>query len=118
MKSAFLLTGFVIFTLLGNYFFKRGAGEVAPLSFDLDKLVAAICTLSVWGGITFYGLAAIFWFASLTTVPLNLAITVSACIYVVVILMAFVIFQEPIPPMRWTGIALIFTGLVIVGRTL
>lgn len=118
MKGAFMLAGFVVLTLLGNYFFKRGAMEMAPISLSAASLKAAFASFNVWAGAAFYGLAAVFWFVSLSLVPLNIAITVSACIYVVVVLMAAIIFGEPMPMVRWAGIGLVFAGLVTIGRTL
>lgn len=118
MKGAALLAGFVLFTLLGNYFFKRGAMELAPISLSAETLRHAIGSANVWFGGMCYALAAVLWFVSLSLVPLNLAITVSACVYVIVVLMAALIFHEPMPPARWAGMAMIFAGLIVVGRTL
>jgi drug/metabolite transporter (DMT)-like permease len=118
MKGILALSGFLAFTLLGNFFFKRGATDLMPVTLSLGTVVAAVHSVAVWLGVIFYGLAAVFWFVSLSLVPLNLAITVSACVYVLVVMMAFLIFGEPIPLVRWAGIGMIFFGLVVVGRTL
>lgn len=118
MKGAAMLAGFVLFTLLGNYFFKRGAMELAPISLSPETLQNAVGNANVWLGGMCYALAAVLWFVSLSIVPLNLAITVSACVYVIVVLMAALIFHEPLPPSRWVGMVMIFLGLIVVGRTL
>lgn len=118
MKGMLILAGFVVFTIAGNFFFKRGATELMPLVMSLETIMMALRSPSVWLGVIFYGLASVFWFVALSLVPMNLAITVSSCIYVLVVLMAFFIFQEHIPPARWVGIAIIFSGLIVVGRTL
>ncbi|MCW0234578.1 MAG: EamA family transporter [Ferrovibrio sp.] len=117
MKGAGLLLGFAVCTLLGNFFFKRGAGEIASLAFGWDMAGVVVKSANAWAGALFYGFAAAFWFLALSVVPMNLAITVSACVYVFVVLLAFFIFREPIPLMRWAGIGLIFVGIVFVGRT-
>lgn len=118
MKGAAMLAGFVLFTLLGNFFFKRGAMELTPINFSMVSLQSALANANAWYGAICYALAAVFWFVSLSLVPLNLAITVSACVYVIVVLMAALLFHEPMPMARWAGMAMIFVGLVAVGRTL
>lgn len=118
MNGIIALAAFVVLTVFGNLFLKRGALELSPLGFNVDTLIAAVKSGNVWLGVVLYSFAAVSWFVSLSLVPLNLAITVSACIYVLVVLMAFFIFQEAIPPLRWTGIAIVFSGLIVIGRTL
>lgn len=118
MKSALMLAGFVLFTVLGNFFFKRGAMELAPVSLSMVSFQAALGSKNVWFGVICYGLAAVLWFVSLSLVPLNLAITVSACVYVIVVLMAALLFNEPMSVARWAGVAMIFSGLVVIGKTL
>ena len=68
-------------------------------------------------GAALYFAAAIAWFASLSMVPLNIAISVSAFVYVGVVLLAYLAFHEPIPLARWAGIALIALGMFVIGRT-
>ncbi len=118
MKGILLLGGFILFTLLGNFFFKRGAGEISSMAFGLDMALTTLRSGNAWFGGVFYATAAVCWFLALSVIPLNIAITVSACIYILVVLLAFIFFREPIPPMRWVGICLVFAGLVVVGRTL
>lgn len=118
MKSAIFLSCFVVCTLLGNLFFKRSAGEIIPLSLNVDTLIVLLRSSNAWLGVVFYGLAAAFWLLSLAVTPLNIAISVSACVYVLVVLLAFFFFNEPIPPARWAGMALIFTGLIFIGSSL
>lgn len=118
MKGALLLAGFIVFTLLGNLCFKRGSAEIASMPMGFEMALTVLRSTDAWLGGSFYAIAAACWFLALSMVPLNIAITVSACVYILVVLLAFLFFKEPIPPMRWVGIGLVFTGLVFVGRTL
>lgn len=118
MKSVIFLTGFAICTVLGNLFFKRSAGEVVSLGLSLDTLHLLARSGNAWLGVLFYGLAAAFWLLALTVTPLNIAVSISACVYVLVVLLAFFLFNEAIPPARWAGMALVFLGLIIIGRSL
>ncbi|MEK9970347.1 MAG: EamA family transporter [Ferrovibrio sp.] len=118
MKSAIFLTCFVTCTLLGNLFFKRSAGEIASLGIGYDTLGILLRSGNAWFGVFFYGLAAAFWLLSLTVTPLNIAVSISACVYVLVVLLAFFFFNEAIPPARWAGMGLVFLGLIVIGSSL
>lgn len=116
MKSVMFLTVFLVFTIGGNIFLKRGADEI-ELAWKKEVLSHVVTSPNVILGVMSYGLAAVFWFISLSLTPLNIAISVSACAYVMVVLVAFLLFQEPIPPVRWIGIGMIASGLIIIGRS-
>ncbi len=116
-KSVASLSLFLVGTVLANYFFKSGAMTMGPLSFSFDTLLRAVTTPAVIAGVVMYGLAAVAWFVALSLVPLNIAVSVSALVYVFVILLALLIFKETIPLDRWAGIALVTLGMLLIGRT-
>lgn len=118
MKGVAALAAFVVLTLLGNFYFKRGAMELSPLSMSVATLQQALQSANVWLGALCYGMAAVCWFVALSLVPLHLAITVSASVYIIVVLMAAFVFHEFVPVARWIGVAIVFTGLFVIGRTL
>ena len=116
-RGTLLLSVFFVFTLAANFFFKQGASGLAPFSFSLDTLRAALASAPIWIGAAFYLTAAVAWLAALSVVPLNVAISVSALLYIGIVLLAALVFHEPIPLMRWAGIALVAIGLFVIGRT-
>jgi drug/metabolite transporter (DMT)-like permease len=117
VKSVLFLSAFFVCTLLANFFFKHGAMALAPFTFSWDTLRTALTTPPVLIGAGLYFAAAVAWIASLSLVPLNIAISVSAFVYVGVVLLAWLAFHEPIPAARWAGIALIALGMFVIGRT-
>jgi len=117
VKSIVFLSIFFVCTVLANFFFKHGALAIAPVSFSLETVRAALMSPPVLLGAALYFAAAVAWIVSLSMVPLNIAISVSAFVYVGVVLVAWLAFHEPIPLVRWAGIALIALGMLVVGRT-
>lgn len=116
-RGAFLLSVFFVFTLAANFFFKQGAAGLAPFTFSVDTLRAALANTPIWIGAAFYLAAAVAWLAALSIVPLNIAVSVSALLYIGIVLLAALAFHEPIPLIRWAGIALVALGLFVIGRT-
>lgn len=116
-KSIIFLSVFFVCTLFANFFFKQGAVAIGPVTFSMESLTAAFSSPAVLIGAAFYLVAAIAWFVSLSVVPLNIAVSVSALLYVGIIFIAHLAFHEPIPPARWIGIVLIAIGIYVIGRT-
>ena len=116
-KGAFLLSVFFVFTLVANFFFKQGASSLAPFTFSMDTLRVALASPQIWIGSAFYLAAAVAWLAALSMVPLNIAVSVSALLYIGIVLLAALVFHESIPLLRWGGIALIALGMLVIGRT-
>ena len=116
-RSIVSLAIFFVCTLLGNFFFKQGALAIGPVALTIESFKAAASSASIWAGTALYAVSAVAWLASLSTVPLNIAISVSAFIYVGVVLMAALAFHESIPMLRWAGIALVAAGMLVIART-
>ncbi|HEX6989485.1 MAG TPA: EamA family transporter [Bacillota bacterium] len=68
----------------------------------------------VWGGLVAYGLATVLWLFVLSRLPLSLAYPLQATAYVLGALAGLWLFAEPVPPVRWAGIALILLGVGLV----
>ena len=104
------IIGSVTCTTIANLLLKVGALEsgfsnIWPLSIINWRILA---------GAAFFGLAMLFYIMVLKRIPLNLAQTIFATQFVVVIIAAKIVLHEPISLLRWTGIALIGTGLIVI----
>lgn len=117
LKGAAFLIVFFLGTVVGNLLFKQTALGLAPMTFSLETLRDAVTRPSLYLAVFFYMGAAIAWFVALSMVPLNIAISVSALVYVAVIMVAVVVFGEAIPMVRWMGIALTATGFAVIAWT-
>lgn len=115
MSGATLVTGMFVLlsmscTVVGNLLLKtgvghRGVGSVWPFS-----LLNAYTLL---GALSFV-FAMLFYMMVLKRTALNLAQSIFALQFVLVIIAANVILQEPIGPQRWLGIGLIAAGLFVI----
>jgi drug/metabolite transporter (DMT)-like permease len=117
MRGTIFLSVFVIATVLANFFFKCGAQALGPMTLTSRTLTGALNSPFVLAGVALYSVAAVTWIVALSIVPLNIAISVSAFVYVGIVLMAALVFGEMIPPMRWAGIGFIFLGMAVIAST-
>jgi undecaprenyl phosphate-alpha-L-ara4N flippase subunit ArnE len=116
--SSNLVTGLFIMasmacTVIGNLLLKTGVQQpglstIWPLS--LLNIRTAL------GAVTF-SFAMVFYMMVLKRIPLNLAQSIFALQFVLVIIAANVILREPIGTQRWMGVGLIAAGLFIISLT-
>ena len=71
----------------------------------------------IWGGLALFGLSAAVWIVVLSRVSLSFAYPFAALTYVIIVLFDRLILNEYVPALRWGGVALIMTGIVLVSRT-
>ena len=100
-------------TVIGNLLLKTGVEHPG---------VAAIWPFSLFNGRTVMGalafcFAMVFYMMVLKRTTLNLAQSIFALQFVLVIIAANVILDEPIGLQRWLGIGLIAAGLFVVSLT-
>ena len=116
--SSNLITGIYVLaamacTVLGNLLLKTGVqhpgiATVWPLTL--------LNTRTALGAISFC-FAMLFYMMVLKRTALNLAQSIFALQFVLVILAAYLVLNEPIGPQRWLGIGLIAAGLFVIAMS-
>jgi drug/metabolite transporter (DMT)-like permease len=81
------------------------------------SLKAAAATPLVWIGLAVFGLSAIVWLAVLSQTELSFAYPFASLTYVIILVYGRFVAEEPVSPLRWTGVALIVAGIVLVSRS-
>jgi drug/metabolite transporter (DMT)-like permease len=71
----------------------------------------------VWGGLALFGLSALVWLAVLSRASLSFAYPFAALTYVKILLFDHFVLDEPVPALRWGGVAFIAAGIFLVSRT-
>lgn len=118
MNSSLIINGIFILaamscTVVGNLLLKtgvehRGVSTTWPFS---------LLNLQTFLGALAFCFAMIFYMMVLKRTALNLAQSIFALQFVLVIIAANVILGEPIGPQRWIGIGLIAAGLFVISLT-
>lgn len=93
--------------------------ELAPAKFSLngDSFRVLVVQPFVWGGLLLFGFSAIVWLVVLSRASLSFAYPFAALTYVLILLFDHFVLDEPVPALRWAGVAFIATGIVLVSRT-
>lgn len=101
---------------------KYGVNQVgsigrADLRQPLDLALRVFSKPAVVGGFILFGLASVTWIIVLSRVSLSFAYPFASLTYVLILLFDAFVLNEPVSVLRWGGVALIISGLVLVSRT-
>jgi drug/metabolite transporter (DMT)-like permease len=91
--------------------------RIGELHLNGEALRAVGTTPMVWLGLVLFGLSAVVWLAVLSRTSLSFAYPFAALTYILILLFDLLVLHEEVPPLRWAGVAVIATGIVLVSRT-
>lgn len=89
-----------------------GSAEVRALG---DTLIRSAREPKLWAGLLFFGLSALLWLVVLSRVSLSIAYPFAGLSYLVIVLLDHFVLDEPVPKLRWLGVAVIAVGISLVG---
>jgi drug/metabolite transporter (DMT)-like permease len=116
MKPVGLLLTSVVLATMGQIFFKKGVfhtGEVTLQSPIITWLFRLIFNPFVFSGLVLYVISSVLWLVALSKTTLSFVFPFTALIFVLVMLSARIYFLEPIPTLRYFGMALICLGFLL-----
>jgi drug/metabolite transporter (DMT)-like permease len=82
-----------------------------------SSLKALFSSPVVWVGLALFGLSAVVWLFALSRASLSFAYPFAALGYVIIVAFSMLVLHEKVPPLRWAGVALIVSGIILVAQT-
>ncbi len=116
MRPVWLLLISVCSATLGQIFFKKGVfvtGEITLKESVIGELFRLILNPFVFVGLVFYVISTILWLIALSKTSLSFVYPFAALVFVLVMLSARIVFLEPVPFLRYLGIAMISAGFLL-----
>jgi multidrug transporter EmrE-like cation transporter len=109
----------VLLAVTGQLLMKKGMLVFGsfPVSQLLYKLVPMFTNPFVFFGFACFGLSSIFWLVVLSRLPLSLVYPMVSVAYVVVAVASVIFFKENVSLVRWIGIFVIITGVLLISRS-
>jgi drug/metabolite transporter (DMT)-like permease len=102
---------------VSELFLKTGAVETADLGGAWAWTgIFGLVSIWVWIGIVLVILSFITWLYVLRFLPLTIAFPVSQAVHILIPLSSWLILAERITAHRWTGIGLIFAGIMLIAK--
>ncbi len=104
-----------IILVSGQFMWKFGL-QNKPAVFDsFTSIVKLFLSPFIIGGLSLYGLATVLWLFILTKVPLSVAYPIQSIAYILAIVGAYFIFNEPITIWKIVGCLFIMIGVSFIG---
>ncbi len=101
----------------GQLLMKSGMNQVGAIdSLSVGMLVRMFSNPMVLLGFASYGISSICYLMALSRLDLSVAYPMVGIGYILVMLISALILREPVGPLRWMGVLLIFAGVCLVGR--
>jgi len=122
LKTSILVALLVVFGSAGNLFFSAGMKRIGALqgwspAALHSAFTAVFASTWIWLGI----ISMLMFLAALMLVlswaDFSYVLPATASMYVVIPLLGHFVLGEMVTGLRWTGVALICLGVVLVGRT-
>lgn len=119
MKHVLILSAlFVSATAFANVMQKKAVIAVGPVNgafFDFFRRL--VLSPQMWAAIAAYALSLAMYWLLLARVPLNVATSIAALNFIVVLVASRVFLGESIPPLRYLGFGCILLGIFIISLT-
>jgi drug/metabolite transporter (DMT)-like permease len=116
MQWILLVVG-VLLSAMGGGFLKAGAVQIQYDGGLADILFQALINWRIIAGVLMYLIPVMIWIFLLKKVELSFLQPLFAMVYVVTPILASLFLNEDVTFMRWTGIAVIVIGVIIVARS-
>jgi drug/metabolite transporter (DMT)-like permease len=92
-------------------------GRSGVLSVGADSVRQVAVTPAIWVGLLLFGASAVVWLLVLSRASLSFAYPFAALTYLVILIVDRVALHEDVTGLRWAGVLLIMSGIVLVSRT-
>lgn len=107
----------IILGSCGQVMMKLGTLQVATgLSF-FTLLLKYFTNLHILAGLLLYTLSAVVWIFAISKVQLSIAYPMVASGYVLVVLLSYLLLNEPVSSMRVLGLVTIVAGVIIIANS-
>ena len=112
--NAFLLLLNIIMLVAGQVLFKLGLEKMGGVA--LANSWKAMFVPHIIAGLVLYALATLVWFVILSRMPLSTAYPIQSLAYVLGMVIALLIFNEPVSLTKWVGAGVIIIGVILVSK--
>jgi len=121
MKGIWFILVSVFFNVFGQLSMRKGMMIFGEVNLNLKSFPLTIVQVFtrpfVILGLVFYGVGTIFWLTALSKVELSYAYPMLSLGYILIFFLSWITLGEKVSFVRFSGIALICLGLLLVART-
>lgn len=110
------LISFSAILACGQLLFKHASAAVDERGGAIGIISQILLQPGFWIGGSLYAAATVLWIWLLSRIPLSIAYPISAFSFVIVPILSWFLFSEPISIRYWVGLSLIIVGVLVIVR--
>jgi len=103
----------MIFAVIGQLLMKKGV-SVSELAPNFLAIVKTVLNPYLFGGLISYALSALIWLFVLQRFPLSVAYPAISLTYIIIVILSYFLFQEPLTYIKLSGVILIISGVFLL----
>jgi multidrug transporter EmrE-like cation transporter len=103
----------IIFGVSGQLLLKKGMSQRPD--FNVSDALTLVTDFSIVAGFVSYAVSVLIYLKALANLELSLAYPTVSLGYVIVVVFSKILFKERVSPVRWAAVAIICTGIALVG---
>lgn len=115
-----LLALAIAFAVISQLLFRAGVGSIGRITLTREALPAELLRLAtsppVVIGLALYSVGFLAWLGAMSRFGLSYVYPFTSLNYVLVLLSSWLIFNEPLSPVRWLGVGVIILGVFIAAK--
>ncbi|WP_019424796.1 EamA family transporter [Paenibacillus sp. OSY-SE] len=112
--NALLLFMNITMLVAGQVLFKMGLDRMGGVTLVTSWKALFIPHILV--GLVLYALATLVWFVVLSRMSLSTAYPISSLAYVFGMIVALIVFNEPVSITKWIGAGIIIFGVILISK--
>ncbi|OCT12052.1 hypothetical protein A8709_29810 [Paenibacillus pectinilyticus] len=119
MQAYIFVSSSIVLGAIGQVLMKLGATKLNTTASTtlFTKLLMMFTQPFIIEGLVCYGLSAIFWIFGLTRLPLSQAYPMVAIGYILVFILAVLIFKETVSLAKISGLMIIVVGVIVLAKS-
>ena len=119
LTNFFLILTGVIFNAFAQLSLKAGAEKIGYLDIN-SNIISSIklaVNLPIFIGLIFYAISVAIWIIALSRVPVSIAYPLLSLGYIVVSILAYIYFNEPLTIYKFMSMSVIIFGVYLLSRS-
>ena len=121
INNPYIVLFFAIITaVISQILFRLGVGNIGEINLSKstlpNEILKIITSIPIVFGLAFYSFGFLAWMSAMSKLGLSYVYPFTSLNYVLVLIFSWMIFEEPLSPIKWLGVLIIIIGIFIAAK--
>jgi len=121
INNPYIVLFFAIITaVISQILFRLGIGNIGEINLSKttlpNEILKIITSIPIICGLALYSFGFLAWMSAMSKLGLSYVYPFTSLNYVLVLVFSWIIFEEPLSPIKWLGVLIIIIGIFIASK--